>query len=390
MTQCPPHDFRDREPRSLDRGGYTELTYLKGQACARPRCTKTKGPDKGILRIELRQKAPPTGEVPDWLVTELSSGVWTPKYPRSQTVLADVQALVQQGVVNADLKAHPKAGFLVVERVYAPQAASEDAITRLRSKLEAIVPSAADWLRRATYRDLLLAERITAVPGFRGFAWPSRVWNAAFREHSKQGDAARVAQAIGCTVSNRASKHGAWFYGSGVIKTATRSIEVDGELVVPEAWLRGPLTFQGIAECGIIENRDLASIIPGFSLALDGHLSPVQRHIISELARNQVPAWVWTDVDGAGITITRQVRQAYPKVRVLGMQSWPKEWALELTPEQALQARDAVQVADDFQGLARYVLNTGWFEQERVYAQLVMTGKDPVAFLRGTADLISP
>ncbi len=375
MTSCPPHDFQDRPTRATDHGTYTEVTFLKGQACSRPGCGKTKGPDKGILRIELRQKLAPRGEVPDWLVTELTAGTWAPKFPRSQVALEPIQRLVREGIVDADLKAHPKGGFLVVERVFAPQAAQEDAITQLRTKLRAAAPTASAWIGRATHRDLLLAERITSVPGHRGFSWPSRVWNAAFRDHSKQGDAARVAEALGCTVANRASKHGAWFYGHGTIKTSDRSLQVNGELVVPEAWLRGPLTFEGIEECGIIENRDLASIMPGFSLALDGHLSPVQRHIIRELARNGVPAWAWTDLDGAGITITRQVRDAYPGVRIVGLQEWPKEWALELSSEQALQARDAANLADDLQGLANYVLKTGWFEQERIYAQLVIAGR---------------
>ena len=367
----------------MQHDGYTETLHFKDRLCTR--CPETHGPSKGVKRRELRLTVQAHGPVPDALIGKLKDGQWRPKWPESARIHDEIEELVQNGVVEADFKIHSN-GNEVVAWVHAPHAEQENEVSRLRRELYAMAPQAEDWSRRATRKALQVALRIAKTPNHQALNWPPRIWNALFSAHSKAGDISRIASALGAKPNTRLSAHAIWFYGHGTMKAAGRTLVIEGELVVPEQWLRGQVQFLDVERLGIVENRDLASIAPGLVLALDGPCSSTHLNVIAEANRQGLPAWVWTDMDGAGINMTRNVRKAHPGAFIVGFATWPTDWALAASADQQQQARDAAKTSDELTLHAHYVLRNGWFEQERIFAELMLQGKTWNDLLEGDAD----
>lgn len=277
--------------------------------------------------------------------------------------------------MDADFEAHPKTGRLVVTKVLLGAPPDELRIEALRRSLSAEFPGASNWIARARLDELQTALRIVEIPGFREREWPSRVWNAAVHGDSKRGDASRIASILGCRVRDRASTHAVWFYGQGAIRVGHEVVPVDGEAVIPDRLLQGA-TGLDAEELGVVENRDLASLAPGLVMALDGQCTPSQAAFLARLHKENVKVWAWPDVDGAGVMIARTIRSAHPRSTIVGLQRWPDSWARSLSDEQRLQALDAAGAIDEWSDVLTYILNVGWVEQEKVYAELDIQG-DP-------------
>ena len=294
--------------------------------------------------------------------------------PRSLDEAARVLQVAEAGGVCVDLRWHPRAGKLVLERVWSV-GDNQSELSGLREAVRQACPEANVWARSATLEQLRIARRILQIPRFQEYKWPPKVWAAIVLGHSKAGDVTHIVKALGGQVNRRLSSHAVWFYGQGIIHSESRLIEVNGETPIASAELKGRLRLEPQVGSGltVVENRDVAFACNGFVMALDGQPTPVQKHVIREASKT-LPVKVWPDMDAAGVDIIRQLRAICPALEVLGLARWPTEWQATQTKAGARQKAILARRGDALDVVLDWVRDHGWYEQERIAAEADIAG----------------
>lgn len=345
----------------------TTTTYagVRCRHCKHPRG----GPPSPVART-YRTQGGPRGPVPSDIAVLLSQGRAEFRHPQSSALHDQAVALALAGAVDIDTEYNAHAGTWATRRLWAPAGSDQTTpLDQLRTRLMSELNNQG-WLATASTADLELVAAVLQDSAWKSRRWPGRVWTAHLRGHSKSGDASYIAERLGLTVPRRG--HEVWFYGQGKV-SGVREFVVDGETCISSSQL-GDISQVHADHLWVIENRDLASIMPGFVLAVDGNLKPGHESVVRAAVASGIPVTAWFDMDAEGIGMARRAHSL--GLKVTGFGAFPPElgWPLDSEKRLYLAAEEAKR-GPFAEALTHIRHHNRYWEQERIYAAAQMAGQ---------------